>query len=206
MSRFARLSPKKYQRDEPPNRIANLTRGTYLAVQRTLENVWFGVSAPLKQACDDVCREYDEEVDEQSIKWHIAEFVNLLVRKIFFNGEPESIQNIRKMDWMIKEELYKGIIDSAPHEMEELKAKAESLQKILAPLRDEVREKDHYVKKFRERKRQYDKNFAQYQQRMRDLEEAEKKLQDDLAVIAGLSPIEIKNVLAATQSLTRQEL
>lgn len=204
MSRFARFSPKGRPEDELPTRIADLHKGTYLAVQRTLENIWFG-SGSLASACQHIRMEYDVDVDELDVQRTIAQFVNLLVRKIAFADQPISIETIKSLHWIIKEDLYKGIVENAPKQIDELRLKAKELSAILDPLRSEVLEKDRYVKEFRERKRHYDRNFANYQHKVEELKKAEQQLEADLQAIAGLSPIDIGTMGRIVQSLADGE-
>lgn len=203
MSKFARLSPKTRQGEELPKRVSNLPRGVYLAVQSTLENVWFGNPAPLDQACEHVQREFDEDADKHTVRVALAEFVNLLVRKLFLDDLPESVQTIQKIEWATKETLYRDIIDKYPQALQELKQRADALEKTLFSLRMEVLDKDRQVDKFRERKKQHDKTFVNYQQRIKELEEAEKNLQTDMERIAGLSPMEIKKIIPISQALSQ---
>lgn len=178
----------------------------YPAVQRTLENVWQGKSTPIERACNQVHREYLQEVDAFWVKAALAEFVNLIVRKIFFDDEdePESIKVLKEMHDWIKEELYKGIIEEYPQRLEYLRKRAKELDAILDPLREEVYEKDHYVNKFRKRKSEHDSRFANYQRRMNELKEAEKQLQAELTKIMGVSPIELEKLITTTQAIAQE--
>lgn len=206
MKKFARLSPRRYGKDELPTRIEQLSRGTYLAVQQTLENVWFGAAAPLKQACEHVRVEYDEAVDEDEVTRVLAEFIDLLVRKVVFPGDtPESLSALRNLFWVDVESSLCGIIGNAPTDIERLRSEVDVLSRELTPLRSEVLEKDRLVKNFRERKKDYERSFENYQRRVQVLEIAEARLTALSQAIEGIEPLD-ESKLAAVAEALRQNL
>lgn len=183
IKRFANLSPKRYER--LPKRIEQLSKSTYLAIQRTLENVWFGVSDPLRVAIDDVSHLLDDDyISEDSIKEHLSVFINLLVRRILWNDLPESVSNLLQISFDNQEAICKGLVEEYPQELQALRREIDRQDRIISPLRDEVRQKDRIITNYRERKKQHDKNIEAYLEKIRQLNDTEIKLQSDLALLS----------------------
>lgn len=146
-------------REEPlPTRIAQLPRGVYFAVQRTIENAWFGKSMPLEQACEQIRIDYDEHVNEEDVKSALVEFINLLVRAITFTVPLDQWFPWFSVEGQtLGDRLTRGLA-----ELTDLKRQLVTLECQLEPLRREVSQKRD--------------ELSTYEKRMKRLRETEQKL------------------------------
>jgi predicted nucleic acid-binding Zn-ribbon protein len=172
MRKFMSTSPRTQAQEK---RMVELPTGIYFAVQKALENVWFGEPLAIDRACDEVRRSTDHEVYDDRVREEIANYINLLVRVLIFDPEPPNLTLIIEGE---KRYLMHAIMQGRV-ELEALRQEREELRKVLSPLQQEVWELDRKIKEFRERRKEHDRKKDRYEQRLKELEELEQQFAQD---------------------------
>lgn len=162
--RFANFVPDDQRL---PKRMEQLPRGVYLAMQRAMENVWFGISAPYEQACEQARIDDGEEVRADEIYEQVVVFCNLLLRTLPKDVLERDLFLQARLGgiWLsMCERLLVGV-----KEVGDLKRREIELEDQLQPLRRDVLALEKRLKLYKTRA----KNLAAAEQDLQQLIDAD---------------------------------
>lgn len=184
---------RPYIPEYAPDRMPHFNRGTYYAVQRVLQTIWFGGNSPVDEAITWTVVEKGEQPDRQSVEEKLIEFINLVLHKIPSLQKIDSVS----LHTSYRAQQISAWITKALPEIEELRKEATPIENEVWTLRERVRE----LRKRYDYLRNQEKTL---QRKIAEMEERELEVQKRLEQVSRLSPVEVEKCLAMARSLADQ--
>lgn len=182
------------KRDVLPTKMPELSKGIYFIVQRALKSIWFGdPPSPIREAITHTQMEKGLDVGEYceaQAKQALAQYVNLIIRKIVGLEDDQTIKDIT--NWQ-KERFY-AIIAQGTSNIEELHKEERELS-------NQIHKQTLIVQDLRRRKMYLNGQEKSLAKRIQQLEENEHHVQSELRKVGKLNPVEINQCLAIANIL-----